>query len=122
MDHLGDPDVAKVFALSRSLYPGWQIKAVFELRANNGEIMLVSNEYSTVQGAKNGIATYKKSIAAGNFNVVQTKAGDFIFRLTNAQKRLLCVSSNYNTQDSCESAVESTKRWALTDYIETPEE
>ena len=95
---------------------------VFELRANNGEVMLVSNEYSSVAGAKSGIATYKKSIAAGNFNVVQTKAGDFIFRLTNAQKRLLCVSSNYNTQDSCESAVESTKRWALTDYIETPEE
>ena len=65
---------------------------------------------------------YKKSIAAGNFTVVETKAGDFIFRLTNAQKRLLCVSSNYNSQASCESAVESTKRWAATDIIEVAEE
>ena len=84
--------------------------------------MLVSNEYSTVAGAKSGIATYKKSIAAGNFSVIKTKAGDYIFRLTNAQKRLLCVSSNYISQESCESAVESTKRWAATDFIETPEE
>ena len=84
--------------------------------------MLVSSEYTNVAGAKNGIATYKKSIAANNFSIVKTKAGGYIFRLMNAQKRLLCVSSNYNTQEGCESAMESTKRWAASDVIETPDE
>ena len=94
----------------------------FELRANNGEVMLVSNEYSSINGAKNGIATYKKSIEEGYFNIIRTKAGDFTFRLMNSQKRMLCVSSNYDSQASCESAVESTKRWAATDIIEVAEE
>lgn len=94
----------------------------FELRASNGEIMLVSGEYSTVAGAKNGISTYKKNIEAGNFAVVKTKAGDYIFRLLNAQKRLLCVSSNYDTQINCENAVESTKRWGASDVIEVAED
>lgn len=95
---------------------------VFELRANNGEVMLVSNEYASLNGAKNGIATFKKSIEEGYFNIVRTKAGDFTFRLMNAQKRMLCVSSNYDSQASCESAVESTKRWGATDFIEVAEE
>ena len=94
----------------------------FQLRANNGEIMLVSNEYSSVAGAKNGIATYKKSIAADNFTVTKTKAGDYVFRLMNAQKRLLCVSSNYDTEASCKSAKESTIRWAESAVIEIAEE
>ena len=80
----------------------------------------MSTPASTVQ--KNGIATYKKSIEEGYFNIIRTKAGDFTFRLMNSQKRMLCVSSNYDSQASCESAVESTKRWAATDIIEVAEE
>ncbi len=45
-----------------------------------------------------------------------------MFRLLNARKQLLCVSSNYDSQASCESAVESTKRWAASDIIEIAEE
>ena len=119
---------AKKTSVKRGPVGKWVIRSTenatfhFELRASNGEIMLVSGEYSTVAGAKSGINTYKKSIEAGNFAVVKTKAGDYIFRLLNAQKRLLCVSSNYDTQINCENAVESTKRWAATDVIEVAED
>lgn len=94
----------------------------FELRASNGEKMLGSNDYSSLNGARNGIETYKANIAAGNFRIVCTKAGDYLFHLLNKNRQMLAVGETYKTRSSCENAVESTKRFAATACVETPEE
>ncbi len=98
-------------------------KFSFELRANNGEVMLTSSApYSSLTNAKAGIETYKKNIEHGNFTVVRTKGNDFIFQLFNARGSLLANGSAYSTEANCKSAVESTKRWAAISPVEIDNE
>ena len=88
-------------------------KFTFSLYANNGEKMLPGREYSSLASAKTGIETYKKNIAGGgSFKIVQTKMGDFIFHLLDSRGGLIAISADYKTRARCESAVESTKRFA----------
>ena len=85
----------------------------FELRASNGEHMLASNQYSSLQGAKAGIQTYKANIERGNFQIAQDKNRKYYFSLLSASKQLLCKSSAYSSRTSCENAIESDKRYAM---------
>ena len=94
-------------------------KYSFDLVASNGEVMISSSvPYSTLSSAKSGIQTYKNNIAAGKFNITETKNGDFIFQLLNARGALLASGNAYRTRANCENAIESTKRWAQSDTIE----
>ncbi len=90
-------------------------KFTFSLYANNGEKMLPGREYSSLASAKTGIETYKKNIGGnGSFKIVQTKMGDFIFHLLDSRGGLIAISADYKTRARCESAIESTKRFAET--------
>ena len=94
-------------------------KFAFDLVASNGEVMITSSvPYASLAGAKSGIQTYKSNIASGNFTVTQTKTGDYIFQLLNARGALLASGNDYSSKSNCENAIESTKRWALSDVIE----
>ena len=53
---------------------------------------------------------------------IEVKSGDFIFRLSDARGNPLANSSSYRTRSSCESAMESTKRWSATEVIEIAKE
>ena len=90
----------------------------FELRASNGEKLLESQEYTSLFGAKKGIETHLNNIAKNNFKVCLTKKGTYIFKLMNAKGLLLCTGENYTTRAGCESAIESTKRFAETAAVE----
>ncbi len=85
----------------------------FELFANNGERLLSSEEYTTYIGAVNGIQTHKQNIEKGNFRIVLTKRGDYIYKLLNSNGQLLCLGEHYKTKRLCQNAVESVKRFAL---------
>ena len=80
--------------------------------------MLGSGEYTTLSGAKSGIKTYKNNIEKGNFKIIQTKTGDFIFQLLNGSGQLLAFGEDYKTRARCENAIESTKRFAATASVE----
>lgn len=84
------------------------------LVASNGETILTSEVYTTVDGAKGGIETIKKNIALGNFEIVRDKADRFFFKLKTAANRLLCMGEVYRTKQSCLNAVESVKRFSQT--------
>ena len=90
----------------------------FELHASNGEKLLSSEEYTSQQGALRGIETHKANIEKGNFRIVLSKKGDYIFKLLNGKNTLLCTGANYPTKMRCESAVESVKRFAATAVID----
>ena len=91
----------------------------FELFANNGERLLSSEEYTTYIGAVNGIHTHKQNIEKGNFRIVLTKRGDYIYKLLNSNGQLLCLGEHYKTKRLCQNAVESVKRFALSSPILT---
>ena len=90
----------------------------FELHASNGEKLLSSEEYTTYQGALRGIQTHKTNILKGNLKITLTKKGDYIFKLLSGKNMLLCMGENYPTRARCESAVDSTIRFAATAIID----
>ena len=90
----------------------------FELRASNGEKLLSSEEYTSLSGALKGIETHKNNIEKGNFRVGLTKKGEYIFKLLSGKNMLLCTGENYKTRVRCESAIESTKRFAKSAVID----
>ncbi len=90
----------------------------FELHASNGEKLLTSEEYTTHNGALMGINTHKANIEKGNFRLTLSKKGDYLFKLLNGKNMLLCLGEHYATKASCESAIESTKRFAATAVID----
>lgn len=90
----------------------------FELRASNGEKLLSSEEYTSYAGALNGIETHKANIARGNFKIMLSKKGDYIFKLLSGKNMLLCMGEHYATRARCESAIESTKRFAKTAIVD----
>ena len=90
----------------------------FELHASNGEKLLSSEEYTSYAGAVRGIQTHKNNIAKDNFKVTLSKKGDYIFKLLSGKNMLLCMGENYPTKARCESAIESTKRFAETAVLD----
>ena len=90
----------------------------FELRASNGEKLLSSEEYTTYNGAIRGIQTHKSNILNNNFRITLSKKGDYIFKLLNGKGMLLCLGEHYATKTRCESAIESTKRFARTAFVD----
>ena len=83
-----------------------------KLLASNGEVMLTSEIYTTVDGAKGGISTIVKGVDTGKFVVYQDKNGNYYYKLKTASNRLLCVGEIYKSKDQCLKAVESVKRFA----------
>ncbi len=85
---------------------------VAELIASNGEVMLSSETYTTLEGAKVGISTIIKGVDNGKFVIYQDKNGNYYYKLKTANNRLLCVGEIYKSKDQCLKAVESVKRLA----------
>ncbi len=84
----------------------------FELRASNGEKLLSSEEYTSYNGVLKGIETHKTNIEKGNFRITLSKKGHYIFKILSGKNTLLCTGENYSSLTRCESARESTKRFA----------
>ena len=90
----------------------------FELHASNGEKLLESEDYTTYQGAIRGIQTHKTNILNGNIKMGMTKKGDYIFKVLSGKNMLLCRGENYPTKARCQSAIDSTIRFAATAILD----
>jgi len=90
----------------------------FRLKANNGEILLVSNGYKTADGAKKGIETVKKNLEKGLVKFNTDKNGYTQFRISTPNDgRLVITGEIYPSEDSARSAYNSTKNFGMTDNI-----
>lgn len=96
-----------------------EISYFFELHASNGQVLLTGEEYSSVNGAKNGINTYKNNIAAGNIRAAITRNGDYVLKVYTADGKLLALGEHYAMHNLCLSAIESVKRFAASAEIVT---
>jgi uncharacterized protein YegP (UPF0339 family) len=98
----------------------------FNLKANNGQIIAVSETYTTVAACKNGIASVKKNapIAAvedqtvegykveknPKFEIYTDKKGEFRFRLKATNGQIIAVGEGYKALDSCKNGIASVAK------------
>ena len=82
------------------------------LYANNNEIMLTSETYSSPDGAKKGIATIRKNAAIDeNFTYYRDKNKNYFFKLKTSKNRLLCAGETYANKSACLKSIESVKNF-----------
>ena len=91
---------------------GKDVSYYFELRANNGQLLFTSEEYTSLAGVKAGMKTHVANIAAGNIRAVITRNGDYILKIFKGNGQLLCLGEHYNEKQLCLNAIESVKRFA----------
>lgn len=119
--------LVKESKLTKKVVGKWVIREKGEgefvayLHANNGEIVLTSEIYSTADGAKKGVLTIQKSILSDTFQIYCDKNRNYYFKLKSAQNRFLCVGETYPTKASCLSSIESVKRFSDSPIVETVE-
>lgn len=98
----------------------------YRLKANNGEILLVSAGYKTRDGAKNGIATLKKNLTpeCGRIKVDKNGYAQFVIYTSN-ESRLIVAGEIYQNANFAQAALDSVKKFGkarrIIDLEEIPE-
>jgi len=82
-----------------------------ELKANNGQVLLVTENYKGINSLKSGLTSLKENIQTGNFSTKKDKNENYNFKLLAKNKRLLALGAGYSTLASCESAISSVMRF-----------
>ena len=90
----------------------------FELRASNGQILFTSEDYTSLNGAKDGIVTHRNNILNGNIRACVTRKGDYILKIYTSDGRLLALGDHYATKTLCCNAISSVMRFAYTADID----
>lgn len=86
------------------------------LYANNKEVMLTSETYSTADGAKKGIETIRKNASDdNNFTYYKDKNNNYYFKLKTSKNRFLCAGATYPNKSACLKSIESVKK-----FIDSP--
>ena len=92
------------------------------LYANNKEVMLTSETYSSPEGAKKGIATIRKNAASDeNFTCYRDKNKNYYFKLKTSKNRFLCAGATYPNKSACLKSIDSVKKFVdspVSDAIE----
>ena len=95
----------------------------YRLKANNGEILIVSNPYRTKESALAGIDTLKKNVPLGNHKVITDKNKFGQFRIfTGNDSRLVVAGEIYPTAAGAEKALASVLKFYDTDRINVLED
>ena len=106
--------------LRRGARGKWRIEPTEEgrfsakLYANNGQLMLATEEVSSLKRANDAKDAVKRNAAEGNFIIDRDKFGRYYYKLRNSQKSVICIGEAYDKLDSCVSAIESVRRFAAT--------
>ena len=90
----------------------------YRLKANNGQILLVSNSYKTLNGAIKGIETFRKNVEVGTHKVITDKKGRGQWRIFTANEgRLVAAGEIYPDAARAQSALDSVLRFYATDKV-----
>ena len=84
---------------------------VFQLKANNGQVLYESEGYK-IKPKKASILAFKKAVQHGEIAIDREKNGTFRYKLYKEDGTLLGVGESYKTWDRAESAAESVKSFA----------
>lgn len=95
----------------------------YRLKANNGQILLVSRPYKTREGAVKGIETFRKNAANGSHRIITDKKGRAQFRIFTANDaRLIVAGEIYPNAEGAQKALDSTLRFYDTDNVQNLDE
>ena len=98
---------------------------MFNLKAGNGEIIAMSEIYTTEKACLNGIESVRKSCLGEiedqtvegfetkkhpKFEVYKDKAGEFRFRLKAKNGEIVATGESYKAKASCLKGIESIKK------------
>ena len=98
----------------------------FNLKAGNGEIIAVSEVYTTESACMNGVESIRKNAPVApvedqtveNFEVLKhpkfelylDKAGEYRFRLKAKNGEIVATGESYKAKASCRNGIDSIKR------------
>ena len=98
---------------------------MFNLKADNGQVIATSEVYTTAASCKNGIESVRRNapIAAledqtvegfaaakrPKFELYVDKAGEFRFRLKATNGEIIAASEGYKAKESCENGIQSVR-------------
>lgn len=83
-----------------------------KLYANNGQIMLSTEEVASRKNAEHAIDAVRKNCEQGNFFIDKDKFGKFYYKLHNSRRSVICTGETYDTIDGVLSAIESVRRFS----------
>ena len=99
---------------------------VFNLKADNGQVIAVSQVYSSEAACQNGIESVKKNAVMANledqtvenfetvpnpkFEIYTDKAGEFRFRLKARNGEIIATGEGYKAKASCLNGIDSIRR------------
>lgn len=99
---------------------------VFNLKAGNGEVIAVSEVYTTEKACLSGIESVRKNaveakledqtvegfekVTNPKFEVYVDKAGEFRFRLKARNGEIIAVGEGYKAKASCLNGIDSIRR------------
>jgi len=83
------------------------------LKANNSQVLFVSQGYASKASAKQGLETIKKAIAEKRFTVGRDKQKRYQFNLYSSTNQLIITGETYPVKSSCISAINSVRKFAL---------
>ncbi len=91
----------------------------FRLKANNGQIILASEGYTTKEACKNGIQSIvKNSQEEKNFIRKTSSNGRYYFNLKSSNGQIIGTSELYASEAARETGIYAVKVNAKTDIIE----
>lgn len=82
------------------------------LKANNAQVLFVSQGYSSKASAKQGLITIKTAISDKRFTVAKDKQNRYQFNLYSATNQLILTGETYPQKSSCISAINSVRKFA----------
>jgi len=89
-----------------------------ELKANNGQVLLVTENYKGTNSLNSGLETIIKNISTGNFAVKRDKNDNYNFKIFSENKRLLALGAGYSSLTNCESAIISVMKFCSSPIVE----
>ena len=112
--------------LIRALPSGYK----FDLKAPNGQVIATSELYETAAACRKGAESVRKNAPAAKvedqteagwtrqsnpkYQLFQDRAGQFRFRLTATNGKVIAVSEGYGAKSACENGIDSVKTSAPT--------
>jgi uncharacterized protein YegP (UPF0339 family) len=95
----------------------------FNLKASNGEVMLSSEGYTTLQGCSNGIESVRTNAPVdARYQRKESASGKYSFNLTAANNQVIGSSEQYTTAAARDKGIESVKKNAPTATVENATE
>lgn len=84
----------------------------FRLLANNGQILFGSESYKSKPKSNSILAFKKVATNIDNFEIDADKAGNWRYKLYNAQHAVIGVGESYSSKQGCENSVQSVIKFA----------